>query len=218
MEELLTFQKFTAKEDAAELETILKDHKIVYELEGDSTSIDANFIGNAASTEFRIMLKWNDFEKANQLLQDVLLKELEQVDPDHYLFQFSDEELFEILGAKDEWSQYDYLLAQKLLKERGKDINPEVVQSLQKNRIAHLSKPETSDHSWILWGYSTAVAGGFFGIVIGLYLRSHKKTLPNGNRVYAYTKSDREHGSKIAVIGVIMLVISILLRAYFMLK
>lgn len=212
MEELLTFQKFTSKEDAAELETILKENKIVYELEDHSARVDSNILGQASTKEFRIKIKSNDFEKADQLLQNIFLKEIEQVDPNHYLFGFSDDELFEIITQKDDWSQYDFLLAQKILKERGKEINPEIIQLLKKNRINQLSKPEESQKTWVFAGYFFASLGGLLGIFIGWHLLTHKKTLPNGDRVYAHTKSDREHGNKIAIIGIIMLSISILIR------
>jgi hypothetical protein len=211
MEKLLTFQKFTTKAAASDLETILKENSIIY-VEGDSTSIDANFIGNAANAEFRIKIKASDFEKVDELLEAVIKKELEQVDPDHYLFQFSDEELFEVLRAEDEWSQYDYLLAQKILEERGKEINPAVVQLLQKQRIAQLSKPEESKEMLVFTGYVFAMLGGLLGILIGLSLCWHKKTLPNGESLFVYKKSDREHGSKIAIIGVMMLLIIIIYR------
>ena len=131
METYLTFQKFPNKESAIILESLLRINKIKYLLEDHSTSLYSNFLGNASIKEFRIKIKNDDFEKADKLLLEIALKDLEQVNKSHYLFDFSDEELFEILTKKDDWSQYDYLLAQKILRERGKEINPEIIQLLK---------------------------------------------------------------------------------------
>ena len=214
METYLTFQKFPNKESAIILESLLRINKIKYLLEDHSTSLDSNFLGNASIKEFRIKIKNDDFEKADKLLLEIALKDLEQVNKSHYLFDFSDEELFEILTKKDDWSQYDYLLAQKILRERGKEINPEIIQLLKKHRIDQLSKPEESQKAWIFAGYLFASLGGFLGVIIGWHLLSHKKTLPNGDRVYGHTKSDRIHGNRILILGSIMLFIGISFRIF----
>jgi hypothetical protein len=215
MEEFLTFQKYTNKESVLELEKILKENKIIYLLEDHSTSVDSNILGNASVKEFRIKIKNNDFEKVDKLLQVIILKELDQVDQNHYLFKFSDNELFEIITQKDEWSRYDYLLAQKILQERGKEINPEIIQLIKKQRIAELSKPEESQKGWIFAGYLFASLGGFLGVIIGWHLLTHKKTLPNGDRVYTHAKSDRAHGNRIAIIGFIMFLVLIGIRLFY---
>ncbi len=214
METYLTFQKFPSKESAIPLESILKINKIEYLLEDHSSSLDSTLLGNASIKEFRIKIKNNDFERADKLLLDVALKELELVDKSHYLFSFSDDELFEIITRKDDWSQYDYLLAQKILKERGKEINPEIIKLLKRNRLDQLSKPEESQKAWIFAGYLFACLGGFLGVIIGWHLLTHKKTLPNGDRVYGHTQSDRSHGNNILVLGSITLILVILFRIY----
>jgi len=106
------------------------------------------------------------------------------------------------------------------LKERGKEISPEMIEQIKKERIIELSKPEESQTSWIISGYVFALLGGLLGIFIGWYLSTHKKTLPNGNRIYVYSAIDRKHGSRILIVGVIFLtfwLIMKLLKSYFLL-
>lgn len=202
-EEFLTFQKFNEHEAASELGTLLNENGIEYLLEDCSASFDPSFSNSALGKDFRIKLKKQDFEKADNLLQSISLKQFDSVDKGYYLFDFTDSELMEIITKRDEWGQFDFLFAQKLLKDRGKEIKPEVVELLKKQRIEELAKPEENQKAWIYAGYITAFLSGFLGFFIGWHLSSHKKTLPNGDRVYSYSQSDRKHGNRILIIGVI---------------
>ncbi len=211
-EQFVTFQKFNDKELALELAAFLKENTIEYLLEDTSTPFDATWANNEFEKEFRIKLKKEDFEKADSFLQNITLGQIETVDKDYYLFDFTDDELMEIITKRDEWSQFDFLLAQKLLKERGKEIKPEVVELLKSQRIAALGKPEESQKTWIYLGYGMAFLGGLLGLFTGWHLLTHKKILPNGDKVYAYSESDRKHGLRITVIGAIFFVLWVSIR------
>src|SRR6187431_3066642 len=41
----------------------------------------------------------------------------------------------------------------------------------------------------------------------GWHLRTFKKTLPNGQRIYVYTTEDRKHGLTMMILGIVMLVV-----------
>lgn len=43
--------------------------------------------------------------------------------------------------------------------------------------------------------------------MIGWHINTHKKTLPNGESVFAYDENSREKGNKIFKVGLIMLVL-----------
>lgn len=83
---------------------------------------------------------------------------------------------------KDEWSKFDYLAAQKILKERGNEVKPELLNVIRKQRIADLTVQEESPKWLIYLGYFSAIFGGFLGVFIGFYLMKYKKSLPNGNK------------------------------------
>lgn len=199
----LTFRKFQHPEDAAGLTELLVAANIVYQVEEYASSFDPAFANNPAVREIRVKIQPQDFNKADAILLEASRQELDAVDPSHYLFGFTDEELLEIITKPDEWSHFDFLLAQKILKERGKEINPQVVELLKKQRLDALAKPEDTQHSWVVAGYLMAVLGGLFGVFIGWHLATFRKTLPNGDRVYAYAAADRRHGSRIVVLGII---------------
>lgn len=213
-EQYLTFQKFNDPDLANELTEILDQNDISF-LVDDTGSFDPTFSNSDAGKEFRVKLKKEDFEKANTLLLQFTMKQLENVEKDYYLFEFTDEQLIEIVTRPDEWGQLDYLLAQRILKDHGKEINPELADTLRKQRIQDLAKPEESQKSWIYAGYAIALVGGFLSIIIGWHLLTHRKNLPNGDRVYGYSASDRKHGNRIFILGIICFVIAIIIRFTF---
>ncbi len=148
------------------------------------------------------------------MITAITQRQLIDLPNNYYLFDFTDEELIEVVAKPDEWNQLDYLLALKLLKERGKEVNPILADKLREHRIEELAKPEVSQKGMIYSGYALAVLGGIIGIGIGWTLSSQKKTLPNGNVVYVYSESDRKHGNRILWIATISFVLWIVLRLY----
>ncbi|MEP7095275.1 MAG: hypothetical protein ABI793_14530, partial [Flavobacterium sp.] len=125
---------------------------------------------------------------------------------------FTDDELYEILLKADEWNEFDYKLAQKILTQRGKSVDTELLKALKKQRLDLLTKPEEDQKSSIMAGYIFAILGGFLGILIGYSLWTSKKTLPNGQKVYSYNEKDRVHGKNIFYIGLIILPFYIIIR------
>lgn len=212
--QFITFQKFNFKEDAVELATFLRESQIEYRIEDTSSGLDSNFGNTELTKDYLIKLKKEDFEKADVLLLQISSNLVETIDRDHYLHEFTDEELKEIIVKKDEWSHLDFLLAQKILKERGQEIIPEEIEKHRKQRLEDLAKPEEHQGTWIIIGYLFAFLGGFLGIFIGWYLKTHKKTLPNGDRVYNYTESDRKQGNRILILSLFFLLFWIGVKIY----
>ncbi len=217
MEEFLTFKKFNDPILAEDFGKILKQNGFDFEI-NDDTNFDPSFANNFISKQFTIKLKPSDFEAVHELLLVSAKEEINLVDKDYYLYAFTDKELIEIVTKPEEWNEFDYLLAQKLLKERGKEINPEVVEVLRKQRQEDLSKPETAQKTWIIFGYIAAISGGLIGIFIGWAMANGNKTLPDGTKVYTYTANERKHGRIIVIIGSIVFSISALLRILYYLN
>jgi hypothetical protein len=206
--DFVTFQRFNDKAAALALAETFKGNNFEVELEDASANFDITFANNEIDKDFRVKLKPEDFERANIFLQQVAAKDLADIDSNYYIFDFSDEELKEIIEKQDEWNSLDFLLAQKILRERGAEVNVEQIQTLKAKRIEELSEPEKSPKLLIISGYVLAFIGGLLAIVIGAYLRNHKKTLPNGERVFGYAIADRAHGERILILGILGLIIS----------
>lgn len=204
MQNFTTFKKYPDIGEAQALEKLLQDNGIETRFIDNSSSLVSS-LGGGADKEYEIQVKHEDFTKAETVLINVAKEQLGDVPQDHYLFEFTDEELYDVVLKHDEWSDFDYLLARRLLEERGKTIDDELMANLRKQRLADLAKPERNQTIWIVAGYVFALLGGFFGIITGYVLWTSRKTLPNGDIVPTYSKSDRQQGKIIFTLGLIML-------------
>lgn len=207
------FKRFNDIEQANELADEFKSNGIECKLIDDSPSVDLTFTGNSAlQREIQLMIKQSDFERANKILDSKVDSALlSDIDKDYYIFDFTNDELYEILAKPDEWNNIDYKLAQLVLKERGQNINEDFLQSLKQKRIEELSEPDKGQKNWIIIGYFFSILGGPIGIIIGWFLWTMKKTLPNGEKIFVYSEGDRKHGRIIYFIGVVVFTISLLI-------
>jgi hypothetical protein len=205
----LTFKTFSDTETAEDFAEVLRQNDIPYFIEEDALVFDPSYANNQFNKDYRLKLKQEDFERADKALQDYYHSQMDKVDKDYYLFEFSDEELQEIIAKPDEWGDLDYQLAQKLLADRGKPIKPQETQELKDKRLDELSRPGAVKRSSIIWGY--IVCFFFFpgGLFMGWNWAYSKKTLPNGQRVYMYDQYGRKHGRNIFAMGIILLVLSL---------
>jgi hypothetical protein len=208
----LVYKRFYEQEMANELTEILTANGIEFEVTEDRESLDSLYGDKHFNKQFFVKIKGDDFEKVDSILLNLSNKDLETTDKDHYLYGFTDEELFEIISKPDEWSKFDFQLSKKILSERGKEINQDTIDLLKKQRLNDLAKPEEEQRNWIYAGYLFALLGGLIGVFIGWHLSTYKKTLPNGQQVYGYKQGDRKHGRRIWILGTIMFVISLTIR------
>ena len=197
----LIFQSFNDPQLAQEVAERLRQEDIPVEIENTSPALDPVIIGSTLDAHVRIKVRQQDFEKAHAILEKDYGAQLDSVEKDYYLFQFTDKELFEIIEKPDEWGAFDYKLAQKILTERGHNVRPEQIARIKHERIKEISRPEKISKSWIFFGYFLAVLLSPCAIFFGLTIVTLKKTLPNGQRIYSYTEADRKHGIKIFAIS-----------------
>jgi hypothetical protein len=206
------FRKYSNLEQAQELKMLLSNNNIESILDDNIPPVDVTFIGNTLNHEFEVRIKATDFNKAEAILNNHEDIALEEVDKDYYLFNFSNEELYDVLLKSDEWSAFDYSLTQKILTNREQSIDKNLLDSLKNQRLIELAKPETNQKPWIISGYIFALLGGFLGLIIGYFLWTSQKTLPNGQKIYSYTTNNRMHGKYIFFISLIIFPLSLLIR------
>lgn len=208
----VSYKKYSNLEQALELKQILENNEIDVVLTDNVAPVDITFSGSTVQNQVEIKIKPTDFAKADTVLKNETSKYLDEIDKDYYLFQFTNNELYEILLKSDEWGEFDYNLAQKILKDRGKSVDEDMLFSLKRQRLEELAKPEASQKGWIVVGYILTFLGGFFGVIIGYLIWTSQKTLPNGQRVYSYNESNRKQGKYIFIIGLIILPIVLIIR------
>ena len=206
------FRKYPTIDQAAETETILKKEGIQCIIGDNVSSLDSNFGASSLNNEIEIRIKQSDFLKAEEILQKNAEDLIENIEEDYYLFEFSNEELYDILVKQDEWNEFDYNLAKKILKDKGQSVSNEFLKSLKTERLKQLAKPEPRQTLWIVIGYASSILGGFIGMIIGYFLWTSKKTLPNGQKVYSYSRVDRWHGKVIFYLGCVVFPVLLIYR------
>jgi len=202
------FQTYASAEAAQPLLAALAQQGLDYRTSVDNGQLafDPSFANNRLVSKFIVKLRLTDFERGSQVLENLNANALSQVDATHYLFKFSDEELFDIVMKPDEWSALDVTLATQLLRQRGRDLSADTLRLLRQHRVAELAQPDQEHRAWVAGGYIMALLGGLFGVMIGYQLYFHRKQLPDGRRVYAYSAADRVHGLRILVLAAVSLV------------
>jgi len=210
----ITYQKFNDSALANDLAELLEEHQIPYFIQEETSGFDPSLVMSNAAVDYAIKVKSEDFEKVNQLRREYEAKNLDEIEKDYYLFSFTDDELMEVLNKADEWSIFDVVLARKILTERGKDISDADITAINEKRIEELKAPESGQSIWIIIGYICALMGGVLGLFIGWHLKSHKKTLPDGEKVYAYTEQDRWHGKVIFCVAILGTIVGVIYKLW----
>jgi hypothetical protein len=200
------YKTFRNMADAQEYIDIFKREGIEYVLEKVVPIFDPAFAGHNENEAVILKLYAHDFEQANEVYEKSLQIDINTLDKDYYLFNFTDEDLKEVVIKKDEWNAFDYVLALQLLKSRGITISTEELAKIRKDRQNELAQSKPFPMLKVILGYLFAMFGGLFGIFIGLELIWNSKTLENGTKVYIYDPKARNHGTIIIIIGVITLV------------
>lgn len=97
-----------------DLAELLNYYDIDYQVEDYMLYPDITAANTESSKEYCIKLLSEDFERVNEIRNRHAIAELDQVNENHYLFEFTNEELLmEVIAKKDEWSSFDYELAKK---------------------------------------------------------------------------------------------------------
>jgi hypothetical protein len=210
----VTFKKFPDATEAKHLQQLLIENGIECTFIDNSPRIGGGLTGGELLREYEIQLKQSDFEKAHHLLEQHAEEMMNGIDQDYYLLSFTDEELHDVVLKQDEWSEFDYVLARRLLEQRGKPIDEAELTALRRQRIAQLARPENHHKGWIVAGYIFSLLGGFFGVIIGYVIWSSRKTLPNGQVVHTYTIKDRAQGRIIFITGIIILLLCVAAKVF----
>lgn len=217
LDNFVVYRKYPSTEHAQALIDLLKLNEIAYSVETTAPTFDATFAQNQRSEEVVIKLNVSDFQKADALQEQLAADNFNDIEKDHCLFDFTDQELIEVVVKPYEWSPFDYKLAQKILQDRGKEIPADIVTAIKKKEVEDASRTEVAPNVWVWAGYILALMGGLLGFFIGWHLSSHSKILPNGQIVKVYDDNVRHHGQRIMIIGAFCIITWLFIRLGFQL-
>jgi len=202
--EFRTFQRYRFAGQADALVAALRAANIAVEVEVERPSLDMTFTGTELQEQHCVRIAANDFEAAHRILDGLAANALQSLRADHYLFDFSDAELLEILREPDAWSREDYLLAREILADHGHQYSDAQLEDMKAKRLQQLAEPKEANRMWIAIGWFSLLFMGFVAVALGLTYRNLKITLPDGSRVPAYNAESRKHGQWLLLAGSIV--------------
>lgn len=213
MDKLLTFKKFNDPALAQGVADMLNNNGIEYTLDEIPAIYSPSIVNQTELLkEYELKINGGDFNKASALLADYENSFINNVEPDYYLFSFTNEELTDIISKPDEWSAFDYELSKKLLNERGVGIDKATEKKLSEHRLEELKQPEEISALGLVAAYASTLLGGIIGFFVGWHMWRSKKTLPNGEEVYSFNSNSRQHGKWIFILSVICLMVILYYR------
>lgn len=203
------FRKSNDKYVIEEIALVLDRHSIVYKIIDNEKDFVPSFISDPGRIQYQLLISDIDFEIANKAIQDYYANEV-IIPEGYYLLDYSNKELNEILFKKDEWNEFDYEAAKKILTERGEKISDDeikIINNIRLESLKHDYENPKEVKNYITFGYIFAIIGFilslawgsvmFVSYAIAIAIIRLKKQLPNGKRVYYFNEKDRNHGKRI---------------------
>jgi hypothetical protein len=192
--ELITVKEFQDRELLGDYVELFEKAEIPFSVEDSKPRFDATFANDESRRYYRINVAPVNLGSALELCERMDQKIMAELPDDYYLFQFSDEELRDILVRSFEWNSLDVMLAKKLLLERGVPFSEDNITEERQEIIDQLDAPEKENTLIIVCGYIFSFLTMFVGLAIGLIILNSKKTTHDGFRVPRYNNRTRQHG------------------------
>ena len=211
--DFFVFKKFPSVDSSREIINLLEANNIECHFH-DDTLVYIKTINNTVELGCTLSIKSQDFDKANSVLEKYYLNEIETVDKSYYLYEFTNDELIQIMDKPFDWGEFDFHLSKIILKERGIEISDDYIEEQKKQKIKELSKIEKVPTYSLVMGYVCSFFVPPYSILKGILILHNGNILPNGKKVYSHSESDRKHAKTFLTIGIIVLIISVLSMIY----
>jgi hypothetical protein len=200
-----TFKTVATQEAADDMIVALAKENIPAEVRKDEFNLVPAYGGAAVNSNYEVLIRLEDKAKAGEIITELTTEFLKTIDPEHYLFSYSDNELLNVLGHKYEWNEIDLLLSEKILTDRGVEINQTAIKRANNQRFEELATPKKGMDIWIVLGYIFALLGGLLGLMIAYSVIKVKRNLPDGSTIYEYDHSTRRHAKIIFALSLIVI-------------
>lgn len=199
MSEFLTYSKFFTNEEAEAFAALLQKHHILFDTERLRTPLDNLYQGEDTEPRYLVKILQADFGKVNELMKLEMERQVEYVRSDYYLYQFSNEELADVLRKPDEWNYFDQALAKKLLSQR--NIALEAIPAGSLFSEEDLYQPNRIELIWLVFAYAASLLIPYAGLPLGIVLISGRRTLKDGSKVPLYDPWSKNQGWILMLIG-----------------
>jgi hypothetical protein len=210
MSDFATYRTFTDPEEADALVQFLDHRGIPYRIDRARPPVDMSFDPDRTQERILIFLPRDLFAEADRAQEAAVPDETESSLKDHYLSEFSDEELLEILYKSHEWSPGDVVIARRLLESRGVEVDSAKIAGKREELVASLREPVKGPFFLITAGFLLALIGGLLGIALGWSFATFKDRDPDGHEFYKYDEKTRTLGKWMMSLGAVSLLMWLL--------
>jgi hypothetical protein len=200
-----TFKTVATQEAADDMVQALATDGIPSKIRKEEYNMLPAYGGASVTSNYDIIIRTEDKTKAEEIVTKIAAEFLSNIDPEHYLFSYTDEELLDILAHRHDWNEIDLLLSEKILNDRGVSIDPQKIVVANEKRFEELAIPKKAAEGWIIGGYLFALLGGLIGLSIAYFVIIAKRKLPDGSKVYDYSESTRLHAKIIFALSLIVI-------------
>lgn len=203
----ILYQKFADVELAEDFAAELAANGIAYKLE-DNNHAYVKLVGyNTIDIAIGLNIQAKDFTKADAILEQYYDKQVSHIDSAYHLFSYSDAELQDIITHPYDWGKFDYQLAKHILNERGVEISNAIIHTIKAEQVQAQSVKQKANVFKIICGYILAILFPIAAYFVAISITYNRKILPNGEKFYINTDSDRKHGDIIIITATITLII-----------
>jgi len=197
------FRTFITEQEALDVCELLIQKGIQVKLKNSLEQKDVPNLIQVGHVTYEVYVAQEDQQDAEELLQSNQISD--EPKEDYYLSQFNKEELLNVLIDARDWSEFDVNLAEKILIERGENIDLKFIETERQKRIDAMKKFDKMPIFQITLGYILGFAFAPVAIIIGYAIYVDKKVLPDGSKMFRYSNYDRGNGIFIIVISCIMI-------------
>ena len=201
MSTFATYRTFIDPEMAEELTRVLDEHGIPYRIERDKPPVDLAFTADQTHERILIAIPPDLFVPADKAQESMTPGAAEDVDKDHFLHDFSDDELVDVLHKASEWHPADVIIARRLLEARGLEVDDAELEQKQAEHLEKQRQPIRASFALIAAGFIFSFLGGLIGLGIGWSLVSMKERDATGKTYHRYDHRSRDLGRCMIFLG-----------------
>lgn len=201
MSTFLTYSKFYTKEEAEEFAALLDKNNIVFDAERLTAQLDNIYLGEDSDPRYVVKVQQQDFGKVESLVKKEMETQVDHLPSDYYLFQFSNEELLEVLHNSEDWNHLDQTLAKRLLQQRNVNTDGLAVQSVFNEE--EINGKERISAATLVITYLLAAFFAIVGMLIGALMITAKRTMKDGSKMPLYDNWTVNQGWIVFNIGLV---------------
>jgi|GEM_PF-7099940 len=117
---------------------MLEANNIPYTLYKDAYRQDVILGQGIGLTDVWVRIRPDDFKKVDNLMLSAAEERYTEIPADYYLREMETTELLDVLKQSDMWSIDDFVIARKLLEERGIPVSPDKIEAWAEERQKQL--------------------------------------------------------------------------------